>query len=70
MDNYIIRNLKRYGNTVINQNNYQDNILEELKKYGLNCTIRAIDDKKEVYHDIKPNKRKIKIAYILEVIKE
>ena len=47
LENYIYRNLDRYGNCLISNSLYKrlgkTKILEDLKQHGFNCDIRVIE---------------------------
>ena len=68
LDNYIFRNLEKYGNALISESLYKklgkSKILKILKEKGFNCNIRVV--KTPIFHE---NKSYNDITYILEVIK-
>lgn len=71
LDDYVYKNLNRYGNTVIHidelKQHGESKILEDLKLHGFNCKIRELgyDRVTGVYPDLKFNERTV----IIEVIK-
>lgn len=67
LDNYICKNLEKFGNCIISESDYKrkkNKILNELMKRGFNCNIRVV--KTPIFHE---NKSYNDITYILEVIK-
>ena len=66
-DNYIYKNIEKFGNCIISESDYKrkkNKILNELMKKGFNCKIRVV--KTPIFHE---KKSYIDITYILEVIK-
>lgn len=72
LDDYVYKNLNRYGNTVIHidelKQHGKSKILEDLKLHGFNCNIRTLgyDRVTGVYPDLKYNEKTV----IIEVIKD
>ena len=67
LDNYIYKNIEKFGNCVISESDYKrkkTKILNELLKKGFNCKIRVV--KIPMFYE---KKGYIDISYILEVIK-
>ena len=71
-DEYVYKNLKKYGNTVISHDELvrygESKIKKDLLNHGYNCTIRTLgyDRVTGVYPDLKFNERTV----IIEVIKD
>lgn len=66
-DNYIYKNIEKFGNCIISESDYKrkkTKILNELLKKGFNCKIRVA--KIPMFYE---KKGYIDITYILEVIK-
>ena len=71
LDNYVYKNLKKYGNTIIHIDELkqygESKILEHLKQHGFNCNIRTLgyDRVTGVYPDLKFNEKTV-IIYVIK----
>lgn len=72
LDKYVYKNLERFGNTVIGEEDYkkygEEKILSNLKRHGLNCKFKIVEYHiKEAWNQIDV-KTVLDKTYIVEVV--